>query len=132
MPILTYTAGDADPERFEFAFDDLPFPEVVGLEKLTGKNWGDIEAAYWADNFEVQGYLLLTLMRRGEPGLTMEQLDLRPKQLAFDVTAEEREAFVRNMLARPDLTDEQRAALSALGFTDGDEAPAEVSEDPKA
>ena len=28
--------------------------------------------------------------------------------------------------------DEQRAALSALGFTDGDEAPAEVSEDPKA
>lgn len=132
MPILTYTADGADPERFEFAFDDLPFPEVTALEKLTGKNWGDIESAYWADNFEVQGCLLLVLMRRSEPALTMEQLDLRPRQLAFDVTAEERAAFVRNLLARPDLTEEQRAALSTLGFAEGDDAPAEAAEDPKA
>lgn len=133
MPVLTYTAdGDGEPERFEFSFGDLPFPEVTALEKLTGKNWGDIESAYWADNFEVQGNLLLVLMRRGEPTLTMKQLDLRPRQLAFDVTAEERAAFVRNMLARPDLSEDQRAALKALGFTDGDEPPAEVAEDPKA
>jgi len=132
MPVLNYTADGAEPERFEFAFDDLPFPEVVALEKLTEKNWGDIEAAYWADNFEVQGNLLLVLMRRRESALTMEQLDLRPRQLTFDVTAEERAAFVRNMLSRADLTTEQRAALTTLGFTEGDDAPAEVAEDPKA
>lgn len=133
MPILTYTPdGGGEPSRFEFAFDDLPFPEVCALEELTGKNWGDLESAYWADNFKVQGFLLLTLMRRTEPALTIEQLDLRPRHLRFDVTDDERNTFVRNLLARADLTPEQREALSTLGFAQGDEAPVEVAEDPKA
>lgn len=132
MPVITYTADGGEPERFEFAFDDLPFPEVVELERLTKRNWGDIETAYWGDSFEVQGNLLLVLMRRAEPSLTMEQLDLRPRQLDLDVTDAERDVFVANLLKLPELTGEQRAALTAVtGGTDGD-APAEVAEDPKA
>lgn len=135
MPIITYTPdGGGEPSRFEFAFDDLPYPEVVALEKVTGRNWGAIESLYWAYNFEVAGAVLLVLMRRTEPSLTIEQLDLRPRQLGYELTPAETHEFATRLLAKADLGDEQRKVLEqqladlepAKG--DGDE----VAEDPKA
>lgn len=133
MPILTYTPKDGgEPTSYEFVFEDLTFPQVVELEHLTKRNWGDIRSLYWADNFEVQGYLLLVLMHAEEPELTMEQLDLRPGQITFDMSKAEIDAFTARLLAMPSLTDAQRNSLKALGVDPSADAPAEVAEDPKA
>lgn len=126
MPIIIYTPPDAESERFEFDFDDLGYSEIVALEKLTEHNWGDLEGLYWNNNFQVQGALLLVLLRRNEPALTMEQLDLRPKQLRFDLTPAEKGRFIANLLKKADLTDEDRATLEA------EQVAVEVAEDPKA
>lgn len=133
MPVLTYTADGAEPERFEFEFGDLGYTEIVAWEKAVGKNWGDLLELYWADNFEAQGALLLIMMRRTEPTLTMEQLDLRPRQLAFANTAAERAAYLDRVLALPELTDTQREAIKIVqAAQQSDEASVEVAEDPKA
>lgn len=132
MPIIIYTPDpDAAPERFEFQFDDLPFEEIVALEKQTGRNWGEVERLYWQDNLEVQGALLLGFLRRREPQLVMEQLALRPKQLRFELTPDEESRFVDGMLARPDLKEGAREILEARKAELPDPGP-EVAEDPKA
>ncbi len=73
------------------------------------------------------------MMRRTEPTLTMEQLDLRPRQLAFANTAAERAAYLDRVLALPELTDTQREAIKIVqAAQQSDEASVEVAEDPKA
>ena len=131
MPIIFYKADDgAEEERFEFEFGRMKFAEVASMEKLSGRNRLDYENAYWTDNFEVLGYLLLTMMRRTQPDLTMEQLDLMPAQIVrLEVTKAERDESFNRILRSPDLTDEQRAAVKAVRDAD---AGAEVAEDPKA
>lgn len=135
MPIIVHVPGDeAEEERFEFDFGDLLFDEVCRLEELTGRNWSDIPTLYHGGNFKVQGYVLLVLMQRKEPGLTIGQLDLRPRKIRFDATLAEKIGFVTRLSRLPELTEEQKAAVEIvrkdLETTQG--TPAEVAEDPKA
>ncbi len=137
MPIITYTPDEGEPETYEFAFGDMSFDEVVELEQLTGRNWGELERLYWNDNFMVQGYLLLVLMRRQSPHLSMPELGLVPRQLSFDMSPSEIETWVARMLGKPELSDEEKESLRELGVDPDAPGPdvvvvGEVAEAPKA
>lgn len=111
MPILIYLPEGADPERFEFDFDDFTMPEAAAIEDALDLSWDSIKALYWRSRRKVAAELLVALMRRTEPGLTAEQLNLKVGQIDFDLTPAEQRQFTKNILAKSEISAEQRAAL---------------------
>lgn len=143
MPIITYHPEDADPQTFDFEFRDLKYPVCVTIEKLTGRDFQHIPAAFMAGNYEVRGAVLFALLKAEEPDLRPEQFldNLRPSaDVDVDMNVAEAERILEALTRMPPetLTDEQRAVIDVLadkvrgtvlaGVDGDDEAP----EAPKA
>ena len=121
MPIITYRqGGTADPEVFEFEFDDLLYPECVAIERATGKACPEeVRPVALAGNTEVRGALLAAMLKRSEPTLKAEHFlsTFRPSEMVFEMTAKDA-AWMLNAIheipADAISSDERDAAIAAI------------------
>ncbi len=134
MPVITYQPEDAEPARYEFSWRKFSMDEVGELEDHFDKNWDEIRELYNQSRRNVIGRVLFVLMRRQEPALTWESLNLQAHDLDVDFTLEEWLELLPARLAQGDLKPEERKALLAVKKQKEAEAkakPAGQSEDPK-
>ena len=134
MPVIIYQPEGAEPERYEFNWRKFSMDEVGELEDHFDKNWDEIRELYLRGRRNVIGRILFILMRRQEPALAWETLNLEASDADVDFTLEEWLELLPARLAQDDLKPEERKALLAVKKQKEAEAKAKSvgqSEDPK-
>lgn len=143
MPVITYRpGGSGEGEVFDFSFDDIPYPEAVVIQKMTGLNfYTQVRPAFLSGDVVAIGAVLYVMIRRNEPEIQPESIldSLHPtRDLTVDYNVAEARALLLTLTALPpsEVTPELRVVMDDLrtkvGVDEPDEEPATEGEDPKA
>lgn len=87
MPIVRYAPKGAAPLVYEFDWGDFLVPEAIAIQKVCGKDWDDIPAAFLAGDIAVTYGVFQALAKRD--GLNGAALKPTTGELSRDLTRDE-------------------------------------------
>lgn len=114
MPRLTYTPEGADPKVWDFAFGRLLSPERIAIEKMTGLGWQEVQRGFFTNQGTVIHALLYVLLKRDIAALRPEEVVFCDDEIGLDITDAEATEALKELKAKPTLTDDEADALAEL------------------
>ena len=116
MPRITYTPGDK-PHVLEFEWDDLDSTYVMRVEKMTGRNYGDLADLLYNGNIGVLHALLFVVAKKAgvlPANTSPESFVFKPSEVEVDFSTAEAQMTYDGMVADESRSEAETAAMAVL------------------
>lgn len=118
--IVTYTPADGEKREWAYKPNKLMAVEAEAIEQRTGWTYQEFGAQFLKGSTLARHALLWVLLKRETPGIRYDDVKFAVDEIDFDLDADERAATIIALQEKPDLSDDERAALVTLL---GDDVP---------